>query len=71
MEQKIETAIDNLLNSVAPQLYILSIIFGIIITILGIILIHRKSSKLKFNIGIFCVIIGILGSLFGTFQAFY
>lgn len=67
MEQKIEKVIDKALDStfgsISSQIRLFNIGGGIILIILGIILMAQKSSsikKVKKNMGLFCVGIGML-----------
>lgn len=55
MEQKIERTIDNALENIAAQIYIL----GIILIVLGMAFIMKKSSKKNVKtVGLSCVAIG-------------
>ncbi|MEG1481765.1 hypothetical protein [Clostridium sp.] len=71
METKIENFIDTLLNRLSPSLYAFSIIFGALLIIIGFMMVRRKSSKSKYNIGIASIMLGILGVFSGSIQLFY
>lgn len=72
MEQKIENAIDNGLESIASQLYIFSVGFGVILIIIGIVLFltgkRSKDKRAKSNAGLICAIIGIIAIVSGLLQ---
>lgn len=73
MEKKLEKAIDNGLENVSSQLYIFSIVAGIVLIVLGIILILRKHShtkKSKESIGLTCIVIGIVVIFSGITQLY-
>lgn len=74
MEQKIENAIDNGLESIASQLYIFSAGFGVVLVIIGIVLFltgkRSKEKRGKSNAGLICVIIGIVAIVSGLVQIF-
>ncbi|MEA4828020.1 hypothetical protein [Clostridium sp. JNZ J1-5] len=69
MEQKIEKFIDGVLDSLAPQLFTLSIIIGIVLIILGISFIVSKRSKN--NIGTISIAVGTVAILSGAIQMFF
>lgn len=69
MEQKIEKFIDGILDSLAPQLFTLSIIIGVILIILGIFFLASKKSKN--NIGAISIAVGIVAILSGAIQMFF
>ncbi|MBS4201679.1 hypothetical protein KHA93_18920 [Bacillus sp. FJAT-49732] len=59
MEQIIERYIDNALDNIAPQLYLFSIILGILLIFLGITFIVKKSSTRNLKtVGWMCVGVG-------------
>ncbi len=72
MEQTIEGTIDNGLESISAQLYIFSIGLGIVLLILGAFLvIKNKGSKKKksiTNIGLICLVLGIVAIISGLMQ---
>ncbi|UNK19565.1 hypothetical protein MNQ98_05915 [Paenibacillus sp. N3/727] len=74
MEQRIEKAIDNALDSASPQLYMFGVGFGIVLVILGIVLFfaskRKKGNGSKTNAGLICAVIGILAIVNGTVQMF-
>ena len=74
MEQRIERAIDNALESVSLQLNIFSVGLGIVLIILGIVLFlggKRKKGKMdKTNVGLICAVLGIAAIVSGIVQMF-
>ncbi|MNP64411.1 hypothetical protein D3C76_1599030 [compost metagenome] len=72
MEDRIENAIDQALESIAPQLYMLSIGAGSVLAAAGAaLLLTGKDSgnkKRRSNIGLCCVGIGILAVGSGLVQ---
>lgn len=69
MEQKIEKFIDGVLDSLAPQLFTLSIIIGVVLIILGIFFLASKKSKN--NIGAISIAVGTVAILSGAIQMFF
>lgn len=73
MEEKIDKLVDMVLNSLSSRLYFGSIILGIALIILGIIFLleaKMRKNKVKSNIGLACIGIGILGIISGFVQLF-
>jgi len=74
MERRIETAIDNALESVSLQLNIFSVGLGIVLIILGIVLFlggkRKKGKRDKTNVGLICAVIGIAAIVSGIVQMF-
>lgn len=71
MEQRIENAIDNALDSIAPQLYICSIAIGIVLIILGLTFImlgKQSNKKVKINTGLICLLVGIVSVISSIIQ---
>ncbi len=71
MEQGIESGIDHALENISTQLYILSVVAGVILFIIGLYLILRNSEKKKQKtkmIGLISLGIGILAFFSGIFQ---
>jgi hypothetical protein len=72
MERKVEGVIDNGLESISAQLYIFSVGLGIVLVILGAFLfIKNKGSKMKkgiTNIGLICLVLGIVAIISGLVQ---
>lgn len=72
MEQILEGAIDNGLETISSGLYIFSIGFGIVLILLGVILIIRirgpKKKKSIANIGLVCLILGVAAIISGLVQ---
>ncbi|WHY77853.1 hypothetical protein QNH20_01350 [Neobacillus sp. WH10] len=72
MEQRIERAIDNALESVSLQLNIFSVGLGIVLIILGIVLFltgkRTKGKRDKTNVGLICAVIGIAAIVSGIVQ---
>lgn len=72
MEQKIENAIDNTLENLAPLFYRSSIIIGILLVLLGFLLYFLKSSKKKSRtVCLICIGIGIFSIISGILQMKY
>lgn len=69
MEKKIENAIDNMLESIGPQLHMFSIGLGVALIIVGLIVFLNKglSSKIN-NIGLIVGLIGIVSVISGYLQ---
>ncbi|MEH7355833.1 hypothetical protein V7150_20090 [Neobacillus drentensis] len=74
MEQRIERAIDNALESVSLQLNIFSVGLGIVLVILGILLFltgkRKKGKRDKTNVGLICAVLGIAAIVSGIVQMF-
>lgn len=72
MEQIIEGTIDRGLESIASGLYIFSIVFGIVLILLGVLLLFKnKDSKKKksiTNMGLLCLVIGVVAIISGLVQ---
>lgn len=72
MEERIENYLDSSLESVAPLLYLFSVIGGIFLIIIGIILIIKNKNTFngkKKMIGIACIGIGFLALFSGIIQS--
>ncbi|MGM1049605.1 hypothetical protein SAMN05661091_4850 [Paenibacillus uliginis N3/975] len=74
MEQRIEKAIDNTLESASSQLYIFNVGLGIVLVILGIVFFltgkRTKGTGGKINAGLICTVIGIVSIVSGIVQMF-
>lgn len=74
MERRIETAIDNALESVSLQLNFFSVGLGIVLVILGIVFFftgkRTKGKKDKTNVGLICAVLGITSIVSGIVQMF-
>ncbi|CAM3715497.1 hypothetical protein [Mesobacillus zeae] len=69
MEQKIERYIDNTLDNIAPQIYLFNTILGIVLILLGItFIIKRSSTKNLKTIGLVCVGVGAVAIVSGLVQ---
>ncbi|MBB4825577.1 uncharacterized membrane protein HdeD (DUF308 family) [Sporosarcina luteola] len=72
MERKFETSIDGILERISSQLYMFSIILGIVLVILGIALIlvakRSKGKNGKANMGLISIIVGIVAIISGSIQ---
>lgn len=72
MEQKIERAIDKGLESISSGLYLFSVGLGFVLIILGafLLLINRSPQKKKglVNIGLVCLVLGIVAVISGIIQ---
>lgn len=71
MEERIERALDNALESIAGPFYLFSVVLGIVLVILGVILFFQKNSKKKQSISLACVSIGIIAILSGGIQMLF
>lgn len=73
MEQIVEGTIDRGLESIASGLYIFSIVFGIALVLMGgvLLLFKNKDPKKKkniANIGLVCLVIGVVAIISGLIQ---
>ncbi|GIN73415.1 hypothetical protein J14TS2_38900 [Bacillus sp. J14TS2] len=69
MEQKLENSIDNILDAIAPQLFLFSIILGILLLLVGVVfMIIKSSSRHLKTAGIICIGIGIIAIVSGLIQ---
>lgn len=72
MEQIIEGTIDRGLESIASGLYIFSIVFGIVLILLGVLLLFKnkdpKKKKSITNMGLLCLVIGVVAIISGLVQ---
>lgn len=69
MEQQIENYIDNILGSYGPHLLSGNIISGIIVALVGIIFMVKKSPKKNLKtIGLICVGVGVASIISGWMQ---
>ncbi|WP_035339664.1 hypothetical protein [Halalkalibacter hemicellulosilyticus] len=71
MEKRVEQNIDRVLESLSSQLYIGSVIVGILLSLFGLYVVIRKSEKKSRRmiiIGAICLGLGILALLSGIFQ---
>ena len=72
MEKVLENAIDNGLGRISSGLYLFSIGLGIVLVILGVILIFKnrgsKEKKKTANVGLICLLIGIVAVISGGVQ---
>ena len=70
MEKAIETAIDNGLESISSELYMFSVGIGIVLIMLAIVLVNRKSKGRKgiTIAGLICLVIGIAAVVSGFIQ---
>jgi uncharacterized membrane protein HdeD (DUF308 family) len=72
MEKNIENAVDMGLDNISSQLYIFSIVSGIVLLIIGIVLLITNKGGAKkniTNIGLICIVIGIVAMVSGAIQA--
>lgn len=63
MERRIESYIDNTLENMAPQLYMLSVMLGVTLLLAGILFLVwnvKKRNRIFNVVGIACLGIGIL-----------
>ncbi len=74
MEQIIENAVDKGLDNIAAQLYLFSVGFGIVLIIIGLVLYTKgkgsKDNRIKANVGLISMIIGIVAIVSGLVQLF-
>lgn len=71
MERRIESYIDNTLENIAPQLYILSFILGAALLLAGILCLVwnvKKRNRVLNIVGITCLGIGILSIISAFLQ---
>lgn len=72
MEQIVEGTIDRGLESIASGLYIFSIVFGIALVLMGVLLLFKnkdpKKKKNITNIGLVCLVIGVVAIISGLIQ---
>ena len=71
MEQKIEGTVDNFLDSMASELYLGSIWFGLLLILVGAVLLFKKrnSNNNKF-VCYACMVIGFLAIVSGLMQLY-
>lgn len=72
MEQIVEGTIDKGLESIASGLYMFSIVFGVVLVLLGIVLLFKNKYPKKIkgitNMGLVCLVIGVVAIISGLVQ---
>lgn len=69
MEPELQNYLDNIMNDISPQLFLMSMVFGSVFIIIGLVLLFKRSEyKYVKHIGLICLGFGILtivSSFFG------